>query len=120
MPLLRGGAAPARDFSICEYDYSSTPLAGRLDLHPDQSRMFMVADHRWKMIHFESDHRPMLFDLQADPDELTDLGNDADHAETIARMYDKLNTWARRPRRARRYRMPRSSDTAPLVGAPAC
>ncbi|MBM1817319.1 sulfatase-like hydrolase/transferase [Pseudosulfitobacter pseudonitzschiae] len=97
LPLLRGGAAPARDFSICEYDYSSTPLAGRLDLHPDQSRMFMVADHRWKMIHFESDHRPMLFDLQADPDELTDLGNDADHAETIARMYDKLNTWARRP-----------------------
>ena len=97
LPLLRGGAAPARDFSICEYDYSATPLAGRLGLHPNQSRMFMVADHRWKMIHFESGHRPMLFDLQADPDELTDLGNSADHAETIAAMYDKLNTWARRP-----------------------
>ena len=59
--------------------------------------MFMVADHHWKMIHFESGHRPMLFDLQADPDELTDLGNSADHAETIAAMYDKLNAWARRP-----------------------
>nr|WP_269144997.1 sulfatase-like hydrolase/transferase [Pseudosulfitobacter pseudonitzschiae] len=97
LPLLRGGAAPARDFTICEYDYSATPLADALDLHPDQSRMFMVADHRWKMIHFESGHRPMLFDLQADPDELTDLGNSADHADTIAAMYDKLNTWARRP-----------------------
>ena len=97
LPLLRGGAAPARDYSICEYDYSAIPLAGRLGLHPDQSRMFMVADHHWKMIHFESGHRPMLFDLQADPDELTDLGNSADHAETIAAMYDKLNTWARRP-----------------------
>jgi hypothetical protein len=59
--------------------------------------MFMVADHRWKMIHFESGHRPMLFDLQADPDELTDLGNSADHAGVIAQLYDKLATWARRP-----------------------
>jgi arylsulfatase A-like enzyme len=97
LPLLRGGAAPDRDYSICEYDYSATPLAARLDLHPDQSRMFMVADHRWKMIHFESGHRPMLFDLQADPDELCDLGGRAEHAATIAEMYDKLNTWARRP-----------------------
>ncbi|GLT10955.1 phosphonate monoester hydrolase [Sulfitobacter porphyrae] len=97
LPLLRGGAAPARDYSICEYDYSATPLAGRLGLHPDQSRMFMVADHRWKMIHFESGHRPMLFDLQADPNELYDLGGRAEHAETIAEMYIKLNTWARRP-----------------------
>ncbi|APE44959.1 phosphonate monoester hydrolase [Sulfitobacter alexandrii] len=97
LPMLRGGPAPARDCSICEYDYSATPLAARLDLHPDQSRMFMVADHNWKMIHFESGHRPMLFDLQADPDELTDLGNDAAQADTIARMYDKLNAWARRP-----------------------
>ncbi|MCZ4256662.1 sulfatase-like hydrolase/transferase [Sulfitobacter sp. G21635-S1] len=97
LPLLRGGAAPARDYSICEYDYSATPLAGRLDLHPDQSRMFMVADHRWKMIHFESGHRPMLFDLNADPDELCDLGGRAEHAATIAEMYIKLNTWARRP-----------------------
>lgn len=97
LPLLRGGAAPARDYVVCEYDYSATPLAARLNLHPDQSRMFMVADHDWKMIHFESGHRPMLFDLNADPDELNDLGNSADHAQVIAAMYDKLNTWARRP-----------------------
>jgi arylsulfatase A-like enzyme len=97
LPLLRGGKAPARDYTVCEYDYSATPLAAMLELHPDQSRMFMVADHRWKMIHFESGHRPMLFDLQADPNELSDLGGRADHAEIIAMMYDKLNTWARRP-----------------------
>ncbi|MFC6762504.1 hypothetical protein ACFQFQ_27900 [Sulfitobacter porphyrae] len=39
----------------------------------------------------------MLFDLQADPNELYDLGGRAEHAETIAEMYIKLNTWARRP-----------------------
>jgi arylsulfatase A-like enzyme len=97
LPLLRGGPAPDRDYTICEYDYSATPLAAHLGLHPDQSRMFMVADHNWKMIHFESGHRPMLFDLQADPNELTDLGGSAAQADTIAMMYDKLNTWARRP-----------------------
>ncbi len=59
--------------------------------------MFMVADHDWKMIHFESGHRPMLFDLQGDPQEVNDLGGSADHADIIARMYAKLNSWARRP-----------------------
>jgi hypothetical protein len=97
LPLLRGGSPPPRDYTICEYDYASTPLAGVLGLHPDQSRMFMVADHHWKMIHFESGHRPMLFDLQADPNELSDLGGSAGHGDIIAMMYIKLNTWARRP-----------------------
>ena len=97
LPLLRGGPAPERDWTICEYDYSASPLAGKLGLHPDQSRMFMVADRRWKMIHFESGHRPMLFDLESDPEELVDLGASAAQAATIAAMYEKLNAWARRP-----------------------
>ncbi|WP_370312963.1 sulfatase-like hydrolase/transferase [Sagittula sp.] len=97
LPMLRGGAAPEREVVVCEYDYSSSPLAGRLGLHPDQSRMFMVADHDWKMIHFESGHRPMLFDLKNDPHELEDLGASEAHADVRARMYDRLHAWARRP-----------------------
>ena len=97
LPLLHGGDAPARDYTICEYDFSAIPLAARLELHPDQSRMFMVANRDWKLIHFESGHRPMLFDLKADPDEVNDLGNSPDHADVIALMYDKMFAWARRP-----------------------
>ena len=97
LPMLRGGAAPARDFVICEYDYSTTPLAARLDIAPKDARMFMVADRAWKMIHFESGHRPMLFDLGADPDEVVDLGADPDKAEVIDRMYDMLFDWLARP-----------------------
>lgn len=97
MPLLHGGAGPTRNVMICEYDYSATPLADRLDLHPKNARMIMVADARYKMIHFESDHRPMLFDLEADPDELVDLGNDAAHSDIVARLYDHLFEWACRP-----------------------
>ena len=56
----------------------------------------MVADKRWKLIHFEGDHRPMLFDLVSDPQELSDLGGDDAHEDVIAQMYDKLFTWTRR------------------------
>jgi hypothetical protein len=58
--------------------------------------MFMVADWRWKLIHFEGGYRPMLFDMEADPQELVDLGASAAHEEVIAEMYDKLFAWTRR------------------------
>ncbi len=38
----------------------------------------------------------MLFDLQNDPDELTDLGADPAHAADRARMEKRLFAWARR------------------------
>lgn len=58
--------------------------------------MFMVADKHWKLIHCEGGFRPILFDLQNDPDERVDLAEDPDHQEIIARMYDKLHAWTRR------------------------
>jgi arylsulfatase A-like enzyme len=97
LPLLRGGDAPARDAVFCEYDYSATPLAGRLGLHPKVARMFMVFDGRWKMVHFEGGFRPMLFDLDSDPGEVDDLGASEAHAEIRGELYDKLFAWARRP-----------------------
>jgi arylsulfatase A-like enzyme len=97
LPVLRGAAAPARDAVFCEYDYSASPLAGKLGLHPREARMFMVFDGRWKMVHFEGGFRPMLFDLQADPGEVDDLGASEDHADIRAALYDRLFAWARRP-----------------------
>ena len=97
LPLLRGGDAPARDAVFCEYDYSATPLAGKLGLHPKDARMFMVFDGRWKMVHFEGGFRPMLFDLDSDPGEVEDLGASEAHADVRAGLYDKLFVWARRP-----------------------
>lgn len=35
--------------------------------------LFMVADHHWKLIHAEG-YRPMLYDLENDPNEFEDLG----------------------------------------------
>ncbi|MEZ5808935.1 MAG: sulfatase-like hydrolase/transferase [Zhengella sp.] len=98
VPLLHGRQeGPLRDHVICEFDYSTTPLADRLELGATEARMVMVADRQWKMIHFEGGFRPMLFDLENDPDELVDLGESAQHRPVIDRLYDALFAWARRP-----------------------
>ena len=59
--------------------------------------MFMVADKTWKMIHFVSGHRPMLFNLKDDPGEVSDLGGTNMHADVIDMMYDRLFDWTARP-----------------------
>ncbi len=98
LPILHGTATDTpRDFVICEYDYSGSPIANRLGASVRDGVMFMVADKDWKLVHCEGGYRPILFDLQNDPQELTDLGDSPDHAEVIERMYDKLFRWARRP-----------------------
>ncbi len=96
-PFLHGNQQESwRDFVICEFDYSTTPIADRLKIAHRDARAFMIFDGRWKMIHFEGGFRPMLFDLQNDPDEFVDLGDDATCEAEIDRLYEKLGTWARR------------------------
>ncbi|MEP3333633.1 sulfatase-like hydrolase/transferase [Sedimentitalea sp.] len=98
IPILHGQSGETlRDFVICEYDYSASPVADKLGADVRDATMFMVANKEWKLMHFEGGHRPMLFDLANDPDELNDLGECDEHADVIAEMYGKLFTWARRP-----------------------
>jgi arylsulfatase A-like enzyme len=96
LPLLRG-QDQFRDYSYCEYDFSMTPLAKKLDLSTAEARLFMVTDARYKLIEFGGGIRPMLFDLQDDPQELVDLGQSVAHGDVMARLSGVLNTWARRP-----------------------
>jgi len=98
MPVLHGTQeGPLRDHVICEYDYSASPLAGKLGLDPAEARMFMVASKDWKLIHFEGGFRPMLFDLKNDPGELVDLGESEQLQPVIDELYGRLFAWARRP-----------------------
>ena len=97
LPFLHGKTPENwRDYAISEYDYSTSPMATDLGVAPRDARLFMVTDRRWKFIHAEGGFRPMLFDLQNDPDEFTDLGDSATHADIIAQMYDRLGKWGRR------------------------
>ena len=124
LPFLRDTrAGPVRDYAICEYDFSSSPLADLLDLDTKAARMFMIADRDWKLIHFETGDRPMLFDLNNDPHELVDLGNDPTKQNIIDALYHKLFEWARRPaarttisNEALRRKRGRSAGTGVLIG----
>jgi arylsulfatase A-like enzyme len=98
IPILHGHAdGLGKDFVFCEYDFSMRPIADRLGLNNADARCFMIANEKWKMIHFDGGLRPMLFDLENDPQEINDVAQDPANAPIIEVMSDAFNHWARRP-----------------------
>ncbi len=96
-PLLHGKETAWREYLISEYDYATREARQILGNDQKDARLIMVRDARWKYVHSEG-FRPMLFDLQEDPQELVDLG-DSESAEldkVRARMADAIFRWARR------------------------
>lgn len=96
MPWLCGGTPTWRKYVISEYDYSATPHAVDLRVEPRDARLFMVYDGRYKMMHAEGGMRPMLFDLQEDPNEFYDLAKGSEHNEIIDKLYLDLRNWGLR------------------------
>ena len=96
MPWLCGETPTWRKYVISEYDYSATPHAVELGVEPRDARLFMVYDGRYKMMHAEGGMRPMLFDLQEDPDEFYDLAKGSEHNEIIDKLYLDLRNWGLR------------------------
>ncbi|WP_270731669.1 alkaline phosphatase family protein [Shimia sp. Alg240-R146] len=94
-PLLHGSDSNWRDFCVSEYDYSTRESRKAIGVDQSDARLTMVYDGRWKYVHAET-MRPMLFDLQSDPDELSDLGNDPAYASQIERLGALHFEWARR------------------------
>jgi arylsulfatase A-like enzyme len=95
-PWLHGEVPDWRPFAISEYDYSVTPMCKTLGLASRDARLFMVFDGRYKMMHAEGGFRPMLFDLENDPDEFVDLAKSDEHSAEIDRLYGYLRDWGLR------------------------
>ncbi|MEM5544283.1 sulfatase-like hydrolase/transferase [Sulfitobacter sp. AS92] len=95
LPATRNLPRTARDYVISEYDYSARPHLRHLSADARSCALTMIFDGRWKMIWIEG-HRPMLFDIETDPDEYHDLGASVDHREEIKRLSEALFKWARR------------------------
>ena len=97
-PFLHGEGQPDgwRRFVISEYDFAVSPMCVHLGLDSKDARLFMVFDGRWKMMHAEGGFRPMLFDLENDPQELTDLGADPAYEPQRQALYAMLHRWALR------------------------
>jgi arylsulfatase A-like enzyme len=96
MPLLHGQKPGKwREVVVSEYDYAIQTPGVVLKVAPRDSRLFMLADKRWKYIHCIG-FRPMLFDLENDPNELRDLGAEEAYADVRRRFKEALHDWALR------------------------
>jgi arylsulfatase A-like enzyme len=97
MPLLRSSKAPAgwRRYAVSEIDYSDRGARGVLGIPPYDCRALMIRDKRWKYIHYNL-FRPQLFDMQQDPQELIDLGDDPALEKIRAGMQRLVIDWRRR------------------------
>ena len=86
-----------RRYVISEYDYAFSEPRLALDMRSRDCWLRMIFDGRYKYVHAEN-FRPMLFDLETDPQELIDLGAEPAFADTRARLHEALFEWARKPR----------------------
>jgi arylsulfatase A-like enzyme len=96
-PALFGEQYNRRDHVICEYDYSFQDARIALGTKSRDSWLRMIFDGRWKYILAEG-FRPMLFDLQTDPNEFNDLGGLPGYEAIMADLHERLFAWARQPR----------------------
>lgn len=94
-PILHGQPTEWRRFAVSEYDYATRDARRPLGVDQGDARLVMIFDGRWKHIHAEG-FRPLLFDLETDPDEVHDLGGDPDYADQIERLKAAHFEWARR------------------------
>jgi arylsulfatase A-like enzyme len=98
LPLLHGEQpADWRKVVFSEYDYAMQDVRVMLNQPIERCRLFMVFDGRWKFIH-ASGFRPMLYDLETDPQEFYDRGADPSCADIVARLQSELFDWALHPR----------------------
>ena len=94
IPILSGHKTSThRKAAICEMDYAFIETREGLDLPVDRAMGRMVRTADWKYVHFDT-LRPQLFDLNADPDELNDLGVDPDYADVRNEMKALLLDWS--------------------------
>ena len=94
-PLLHGIKCDWRSFCVSEYDYSTRDARRLVGVDQMDARLVMIFDGRWKLTHVEN-MRPMLFDLEVDPNELNDLGNNPDFTDQVSRLRELHFEWARR------------------------
>lgn len=94
-PLLHGLAGFSRRYVISEHDYSSFEMARALNVVQEDARTVMIFDGRWKYIRCEG-FLPIMFDLETDPHELTNLGDsDApEHVQIRVKMEQALLSWS--------------------------
>jgi arylsulfatase A-like enzyme len=83
-----------RDCAISEIDFSDRGPRTLLGVHPAECRSRMIKTAKWKYI-FHEHFPPQLFDLENDPHEFIDLGDDPGYREVRQENHDRLFAWFR-------------------------
>lgn len=83
-----------RQYCVSEYDYSTRDARRSIGVDQNDARLAMIFDGRWKYIHVEK-MRPILFDLETDPQELVDLASDPAYADQLDRLSTLHYEWSR-------------------------
>ena len=69
------------------------PTFDELNSVTQSGRLKMVRKGRWKLL-FDNTGRGQLYDVEADPAELSDLWDDPDHRQVRAEMVEELLLWS--------------------------
>ncbi|MGB1250512.1 MAG: sulfatase-like hydrolase/transferase [Candidatus Promineifilaceae bacterium] len=95
LPLLYGQEVDWRTYAVSEVDFADRGSRFILGLPDDRCNSVMIRTERWKYVGFDS-FRPILFDLENDPQETNDLGSHPDYATIRAEMQTHLVQWLMR------------------------
>ncbi len=76
-PVIKGEQAGVRDSLFLAY----------------KEFMRAVRDERWKLIRYPHINKNQLFDLENDPDEMTNLADDPMHAPQVERLMGLMKEW---------------------------
>ncbi|MGZ4708963.1 MAG: alkaline phosphatase family protein [Acidimicrobiales bacterium] len=100
MPFVAGDGRPPgwRSEVHWQWDFRSptTHVAeDLLGLTMDECTLDVIRDHRWKYVHMAG-MAPLLFDLEADPNQFVDRSTDPACAPVVAAYAQKLLSWHQR------------------------
>lgn len=97
-----GGPTGWRDAVHWEWDFRNPWLhlaEEVLGVPMEQCCLNVIRDERWKYVHFATDASvlpPLLFDLEADPEQVSDLSTDPGHASVVADRTGEVLRWRMR------------------------
>ena len=95
MPLIRGEVDSWREVVFSELDHSMSPYTA---LRVYSGRRIMVRSKQWKMIYFRDARVPSedgaLYDMVGDSGETKNLYNDAEYAEVVSMMKNRVSDWS--------------------------
>jgi len=95
LPMLEGNKPKDwRTHIFAEMDMSDQKYGARFqrqfNVKPHQCNLAILMDENFKLVYFNGGVAPLLYDMQNDPDETTNLANDPAHADTLLTMTRKM------------------------------